>query len=84
MGARKGDLIDHVDRDTLDCRKVNLRKVNKSINALNVEVTAHRRKNKWSARVKRDGKYVHLGVYETHGEAVAVKQSYLKKVGVKR
>lgn len=35
MGAAKGDVVDHVNGDRLDCRRANLRLVTTSLNALN-------------------------------------------------
>lgn len=77
-----GRLGDHIDRDSLNCRRHNLRVVTRFENAQNKTkwqrsasdhrgVTA-RRNGKWVARVHVDGRTQHLGTFPTEIEAAMV------------
>lgn len=70
-------IIDHIDRNTLNNTRNNLRIANKSINARNKKargtsqfmgVSLHRGK-KWIAHIKIDGKYKHLGSFDDEKQA---------------
>lgn len=74
-GAGKGDIVDHVNRNKLDCRRANLRLVTKSQNTLNApkrEGTSSiyrgvtkTKSGTWTANFKMKG----LGSYKTEAEA---------------
>ena len=49
MNAQPGDIVDHINRDTLDNRKSNLRITNQSVNVRNSEI-------------RRDNKTGHKGI----------------------
>lgn len=66
-------VVDHINHNTLDNRKPNLRicsvKEN-SRNLKNVEGVYYREdRNKWKAKIWKDGKSIYLGLYETKVEA---------------
>ncbi len=80
MGARKGQLVDHANGDTLDNRRANLRFATKSQNAANMRkpgrdlpkgVTASR--GRYNAKIKVQYKIIGLG---THQTAEAAGQAY--------
>jgi hypothetical protein len=78
MGVFNPNLIvDHIDRNTLNNTRSNLRVTTKSMNARNKKasgtskymgVSLHRGK-KWIAHIKINGKYKHLGVFSDEVEA---------------
>jgi len=75
MEANKGDEIDHVNHDTLDNRKTNLRFVNPSQQQWNRSkrrnkvtskykgVSWYKRYNKWHSKIMFHGKTIHLGYF---------------------
>lgn len=74
-------ITDHINRDTLDNRRVNLRSVNKSQNALNSKLhvknkTGHKgvhwdkARNKWASRIMIDNKEYYIGRFSNLGDAV--------------
>jgi hypothetical protein len=87
------DLIDHVNRDSLDDRMENLRLASPGQNAANAR--KHRdnssgykgvfwRKDiqKWFARIRVDGKNLHLGVFDDPEQAhEAYKEAARKEMG---
>lgn len=81
MGAarRDGRIVDHINGNRLDCRKVNLRFVTASESSANVKSRAssgyrgvYPMRDKWQARVKQGGRIHHLGTYDTPEEAAQV------------
>lgn len=77
--AKPVDLVDHVNRNTLDCRRSNLRFATHQGNLANVP---KRRKNTlfkgvrqrcdgqaWCARIQVNGQGIHLGSFPTPNEA---------------
>lgn len=74
--AKQGEFVDHIDRNTLDCRKGNLRKAARG--GLNVANGKHRatnrsgyrgvsidkRSGKWRAAISISGKHRHLGLHD--------------------
>lgn len=80
MKAPKGVQVDHINGNSLDNRRGNLRLADVQKNAFNrgkprVECTSRykgvlRRKNasRWEARVKYNGKAIHLGTFATQEE----------------
>lgn len=68
-----GKVVDHINRNTLDNRRVNLRVVSKSANMFNQEETKgidfRKDSGKWRARIFVDGKENLLGYFSTRAEA---------------
>jgi len=83
MGCVPGDkkIVDHINGDTLDNRKQNLRVVTQSENAHNGAprggtsthrgVALDKRSGKWEAYIWQDYKKSFLGYYDTEEEAIA-------------
>lgn len=80
MGARHGQVIDHINGNSLDNRRCNLRECAQSDNVKNTRIPttnksglkgAHwdKRSRKWIARIAVDGKQIHLGTFSTPQEA---------------
>lgn len=74
------EFIDHIDGDTLNNRRANLRIVTHSQNCMNRKVTSANtsgykgvwnRGNRWYAGIKIQGKRIHLGSFDTAEEAYA-------------
>jgi hypothetical protein len=77
-----GYVIDHINRDGLDCRKRNLRVCTRSENLRNQGpirkrkssqykgVYLHKQRRKWSARIKCERKLYNLGLFKTEHQAV--------------
>lgn len=93
MKCPEDRLIDHKNRNTLDCRRSNMRICNKSKNAVNSflrkdntsgfkGITWHERENKWKARVTVNQKRINLGTFITKEEAaLAYNQAAQKYFG---
>ena len=85
--------VDHVNRNKVDCRKVNLRictvaenNRNKSITKKNksgvVGVSWYKRENKWRATIGFNGKTIELGLFDNLEEAAKVrKEAEIKYFG---
>ena len=85
MGAHAGQMVDHVNGDTLDNRRCNLRFCSHAGNLQNVGKTAHRKgrlttsqykgvywrsdRNCWTAKIMANRKTQSLGTYATEQEA---------------
>ena len=83
----RGLVIDHINRNPLDNRKCNLRIATRSLNSINSKLAknnttgvrnVHIDKNtgKYRARIKRNGKMIHIGMYETLEEAKKAVEPY--------
>lgn len=79
--------VDHINGNTLDNRKSNLRFVNRSQNMMNQKsrpnrgVSWHRTAKKWRAYIVKDYKQTHLGLFDSLDDAkmayrVAAKQLF--------
>lgn len=80
----KGFEVDHINHDTADNRRANLRIVTSCQNGANAlktrsrrtsnykGVSLYKRDNNWCAQIIRNGKYFFLGRYDTEAEAAAV------------
>jgi len=75
-------LVDHINGDGLDNRRVNLRPATGSQNGANISPPSHntsgykgvalyKRTGRWRACITVDRKHIHLGYYDTAEEAVA-------------
>jgi hypothetical protein len=80
MGARRGDIVDHINGDTLDNRRDNLRFVTPRQSAQNrgphagslssfVGVTLHRATGRWQAQICSGGVCRYLGLFNDEREA---------------
>lgn len=73
--------VDHINHDTLDNRKKNLRIVTKSQNAMNMNskgVSWNVKASKWYAYIKKNRRMVNLGMY-THEEEALLARWYAEQ-----
>lgn len=86
-GTPNGMVTDHINHDTLDNRRVNLRVVTYAQNSQNVSarrkngsgvrgVTWHKGARKWMAQVKFAGRYHYLGLFNDLAEASRVASEF--------
>jgi len=84
--------IDHISGEKLDNRLSNLRVVSGSENRRNQKLPANNtsgaigvelrdRIGRWQARIKFEGKNIHIGMFDTFEEAVAARKEAEKKYG---
>lgn len=77
--------VDHINHNKSDNRKYNLREVTATQNSMNKELLSQNTSgvtgvdwvqhiNKWRARIKVNGKEMHLGVFELFEDAVKVRK----------
>jgi len=78
MNAKKGEIVDHKDRDVLNNQKSNLRFCTQSQNLMNRERPkscsrnfrgVYKIRDRWFASIKRDGKTISLGGFSTERDA---------------
>lgn len=78
MGAKKGQIVDHINGNPLDNRRSNLRFCTQAENCRNQKLSSnntsgykgvHLIGKKWRAMIMVDGKNIHLGMYATAEEA---------------
>jgi hypothetical protein len=82
MGLEHGDprQVDHINRNRLDNRRVNLRICSRAENNRNMSlrkdsvsgrkgVSLHRRSGKWQANIQVDGTFKYLGLYSSIDDA---------------
>lgn len=93
MNAKKGIQVDHINRDTLDNRRQNLRFATPSQNAANKIIGENnksgfkgvfwdRYSNSWHAKIKVNYKQIHIGFFKTPEDAAkAYNQVALKHFG---
>ena len=80
MGMAEGGLVDHINRDSLDNRRENLRVADKSVNAVNSKLrkdnsSGHkgvyiRSNGKYTVQIKRDGVTKTIGTFDSLNKAV--------------
>ncbi len=81
-----GKIVDHINRNSLDNRRINLRYVTHSQNMWNrskhvnntsgfVGVSFHKSSGKWQTSIQAYGKRKHLGKFDTPEEASSVYQA---------
>lgn len=85
--------VDHINHNTVDNRKENLRIVTRSQNQMNMQgrsnntsgvagVIFNKNANKWAVAIQKDNKRIHLGVFDNFDEAVKVrKEAEIKYFG---
>lgn len=72
IGAKRGECVDHINRNKLDNRRSNLRIVTRGQNAMNRQFKGYnwaRREKKWRAQIKVNGVKIHLGYFTEESEA---------------
>jgi len=90
IGAKDGEEVDHINRDTLDNRLKNLRivtsrqnKINRGNNSNNTSgyrgVRQYKNYNKWHASITVDYKIIYLGTFNTPLEAAKAYDIAVKK-----
>lgn len=90
MGQKKGLLIDHINRNTLDNRKENLRFVPQNVNGINKGLFSNNKSgypgvswrkdhNRWRATIKHNGKQVDLGSYVLLEDAIRARKEAEEK-----
>lgn len=85
LGLTPGDgrVVDHKDRNKLNCSRSNLRVGTQADNTQNLPRSeycgTHPNRKRWGARAKSDGRTVWLGTYDTREEAAAVAREYRKQ-----
>lgn len=73
-------MVDHINGNRLDNRKTNLRIVTKSQNQMNVNyLGVYKHKDRWQAKIKKNQKQLHLGLFTTFEEALYARW-YAEKV----
>ena len=91
MNAREGEIVDHINGNTLDNRRANLRIVSASQNAINrrkrldnksgvTGVYFSKAHNRWFACINIDKKKQTIGLFKTIEEAVAARKEKEKEV----
>lgn len=87
MNCPKGLQVDHINRNTLDNRKSNLRIVTSRENNMNKRnnskvpgVRWHTQGKKWNARITIRGKEKSLGMFTSYEEAVSARLKALEEV----
>jgi hypothetical protein len=72
-------VIDHINRNPLDNRRVNLRICTQYDNVMNKDFSkcgVRKRGNRWQARIKVKGKEITIGSFATEREAISARQNY--------
>lgn len=87
----EGMFIDHINRNKLDNRRCNLRIVTRSQNNANRRsfvnsksqykgVVKSKKTGRWEAAIRKDGKQISLGSYETEIAAASAYNDYARKM----
>lgn len=91
IGTRAdGFVVDHINRDKLDCTRSNLRLATRTQNNVNtpgkngkvkgVHFRPDRKSKPWHAQAKMDGKNKHLGYFATQKEAAQAYDIFVKRL----
>ncbi len=89
--AQNGQIVDHINRDTFDNRKQNLRFVDWSVSNFNKKIAKNgvqgirwdKNARKWRAEIGKDGKRIYIGNFNTREEAIRWrKEAEIKYYGV--
>lgn len=87
----KGMVVDHINHNTFDNRKVNLRLITHSQNIMNSKlqsrsksgrtgVSLSKSAQKWQAYITKNRKRINLGVYEDINDAIAIREKAEKEM----
>jgi len=83
LDKKKGLDIDHINHDTLDNRKQNLRHCTRSQNMMNTKNVKgycwYKITNKWLAYIKINNKSIHLGYFKNEKDAIKARREAEKK-----
>lgn len=85
MNCPNGMVVDHINHNTLDNRKQNLRVCTRSENNYNRQcsyksnIYLDKRINKWIARIGVDNQIIYLGSYDTYEEALEAREKAEKQ-----
>lgn len=82
--AKKGEIVDHINRNIMDDRKCNLRIVSKSLNCFNSKIRINnttgkpgvlynKRRNTFTVRLTKDYKNIYGGDFKNFDDAVKVR-----------
>lgn len=94
VGTPEGMDTDHINGDTLDNRRSNLRAVSRTVNNFNRKglmpnntsghtgVVWHKKAGKWMAQMQYKGKEVYLGLHTELEDAVRARKSAEQEYGV--
>ncbi len=91
LSSKKGEQIDHINRNGLDNRRENLRVCSSSQNGINRPhqknsssglkgVHKYNYAGKWAVSIKKDGKSIYLGVFLDKTEAAIVYNKKAKEL----
>ena len=89
-GVTGSNVVDHINGDTLDNRKVNLRVVTRAENNINMRrrkdnTSGHtgviKKEGRWFASIQKEGVSLSLGSYDTFQEARAARKGAEKALG---
>jgi hypothetical protein len=85
LHPKDGEKVDHINGNTFDNRKINLRIVNSSQNGMNCSISSnntsghtgvhfHKKTKLWRANIYVDGKLIYLGNYKEIGDAIKARK----------
>jgi len=94
MGTKEGKEIDHINRNKVDNRVVNLRFVSRSENVVNTpnrksntsghkNISWNKRKNGWAVNIWRNHKRYSKGYFKDINDALSVKEQMLRELSWK-
>ena len=80
LSAQSGEEVDHINRNTNDNQKSNLRLCSRSQNNMNRAGVrgVSRFRGAWRVRIKQDRKEKHIGIYKTYKQAVFARKAIEK------
>lgn len=92
LGINSAEIkIDHINGETLDCRKLNLRVVTSSQNSQNTKISKSNRSGTkgvlwrekdrfWISSIRHNGKVEYLGCYKNKSDAVTARKNAEEKL----
>lgn len=91
MNPKIGMVVDHINGDTLDNRRCNLRVCTQSDNLANQKIgkrntsgakgiSFDKNRNKWVAQTHKNGKHIFIGRYFSKEEAIAAHSNIFQKI----